>query len=160
LHNLADLLITTGNLTEARKQAEEALSLRKDLGENSNIAISQLQLATIAFYESRANDAEVPLRDAFPVFQKANMLDLATQCRALQASVLLAQGKIPEASQTAASAQELAKGQNSRQPKFDAALAQARVRIAEGKTGEATSAAQDVLKQSVRYGYVGYQLEA
>ena len=160
LSNLADLLTVTGDFREARKLAEQALALRKELGENTNVAISQLQMGWIAFNETRLNEAEVSLRDGAQAFQKADMRDLLISCNALLARVLLAQGKPTEAGRLAADALRMAKSRPSRPPQFDAALALAGVQTAEGKFGDAAKAAQEVLNQSSRYGYTGYQMQS
>src|SRR5882757_9216183 len=62
LSNLARLLTVTGDFPEARKLAEQALALRKELGENTNVAISQLQMGWIDFNEMRLNESESSLR--------------------------------------------------------------------------------------------------
>jgi tetratricopeptide (TPR) repeat protein len=160
LSNLADLLTVTRDFPEARKLAEQALALRKELGENTNVAISKLQMGWIAFNETRLNEAEISLRDAAQAFQKADMRDLLISCNALLARVLLAQGKPTEAGRLAADALRMAKSRPSRPPQFDAALALAGVQTAEGKFGDAAKAAQEVLDQSSRYGYTGYQMES
>jgi ATP/maltotriose-dependent transcriptional regulator MalT len=160
LSNLADLLTVTGDFPEARKLAEQALALRKELGENTNVAISQLQMGWIAFNEARLNEAEVSLRDAAQVFQKADLRDLVISCNALLARVLLAQGKTAEASRLASDAVQMAKSRPSRPQQFDAALALAGVQTAEGKFGDAVKAAQEVLNLASRYGYTGYQMES
>jgi tetratricopeptide (TPR) repeat protein/TolB-like protein len=160
LSNLADLLTVTGDFSEARKLAEQALALRKELGENTNIAISQLQMGWIAFNETRLNEAEASLRDAALAFQKADMRDLLISCHALLARVLLAQGKTAEAGRLATDSVQMAKSRRSRPPQFDAALALAGVQTAEGKFGYAAKATQEVLNLASRYGYTGYQMES
>jgi len=160
LSNLADLLTVTGDFSEARKLAEQALALRKELGENTNVAISQLQMGWIDFNEMRLNESESSLREAAQVFQKADMRDLLISCNALLARVLLAQGKTAEAGRLASDAVQMAKSRPSRPPQFDAALALASVQKAEGKFADASKAAQDVLNLATRYGYVGYQMES
>ena len=109
MSNLADLLTVTGDFPQARKLAEQALALRKELGENTNVAISQLQMGWIAFNEARLNEAESSLRDAAQVFQKADMRDLLISSNALLARVLLAEGKTAEAGRLAADAVQMAK---------------------------------------------------
>jgi len=160
LSNLADLLTVTGDFSEARKLAEQALALRKELGENTNVAISQLQMGWIAFNEMRLNEAESSLRDAAQVFQKADMRDLLISCNALLARVLLAQGETAEADRLASDAAQMAKKRPSRPPQFDAALGLAAVQTSEGKFADAAKAAQEVLNLASRYGYAGYQMES
>ena len=160
LSNLADLLTVTGDFSEARKLAEQALALRKELGENTNVAISQLQMGWIAFNEMRLNEGESALRDAAQVFQKADMRDLLISCNALLARVLLAQGKTSEADRLAADAVQKARSRPSRPPQFDAALGLAAVQTPEGKFADAAKAAQEVLNLASRYGYAGYQMES
>ena len=159
LSNLADLLTVTGDFPEAPKLAEQALALRRELGENTNVAISQLQMGWIAFNEARLNEAEASLRDAAQVFQKSDMRDLLISCNALMARVLLAQGKTAEAERLAADAVQMAKSRPSRPPQFDAALALAAVEMAERKFGDAAKAGQEALNLASRYGYTGYQME-
>src|SRR5258706_170120 len=160
LSNLADLLTVTGDFSEARKLAEQALALRKELGENTNVAISQLQMGWIDFNEMRLNESESSLREAAQVFLKADMRDLLISCNALLARVLLAQGKTAEAGRLASDAVQMAKSRPSRPPQFDAALALASVQKAKGKFADASESAQDMLSQATRYGYTGYQMES
>ncbi len=160
LSNLADLHMVTGDFPEARKLAEQALALRKDLGENTNVAISQLQMGWIAFNEARLNEAESSLRDAAQIFQKADIRDLLISCNALLARVLLAQGKTAEAGRLAADAVQRAKSRPSRPPQFDAALALAGIEMTEGRFSDAAKGAQEVLNLASRYGYTGYQMES
>ncbi len=160
LSNLADLLTVTGDIPEARKLGEQALSLRKELGENTNIAISKLQMGRIAFNESHLADSEAYLREAASAFQKADMRDLHISCQASLATVLLAESKVTEANQLAATAVETAKSRPTYPPRFDAALASARVATAQGRFADAAKQAQETLRLATRYGYVGYQMEA
>jgi len=160
LNNIADLLTITGNFDEARKLAEQSLALRKELGENTNIAISQMQMGWISFNEDRLSEAEGYLRTAAATFQKADLRDLLISCNALLARVLLAEGKTAEASQLASETVQKAKTRPSRPQQFDAALALSEVLAAQRKFPDATKHAEDVLIAANRYGYAGYQLEA
>ena len=160
LSNIADLLIATDDLVEARKLAEQALALRKELGENTNSAISRVQLGWISYYEARFPGAEGTLREAAAVFEKSKLDDLLISCQAVLTKVLLAEGKTAEAGQFAADALARARQRPSRPQQFDAALALAEVETAQHKFPEALKRIQDVLTVVTHYGYVGYQLDA
>ena len=160
LSNLADLMTATGDMAEARKLGEQALALRKELGENTNLAISQLQMGWIDFNESRLDDAERALREASFTFKKADLTDFYIPCQALLATVLVGKDKVEEAQRIAESAVEMAASRPSYPTRFDAALARARVFVAQGKFADASKAAQETLRLAVRYGYVGYQMES
>jgi len=160
LNNIADLLTITGDFDEARRLAGQSLNLRKELGENTNIAISQMQMGWIALNENRLSEAEGYLRTAAATFQKADLRDLLISCNALLARVLLAEGKTAEAGPLASETLQKAKARPSRPQQFDAALAVAAVQAATGRSGDAEKTTQEVLSVATRYGYVGYQLEA
>jgi len=160
LSNLADLLIVAGDMAQARQLGEQALAIRRELGENSNIAISQMQIGWIAFNESRTSEAEGYLRAAAATFERSGLTDLLISTKALLATVLIQTGKHGEAGQLASSAVELARKRPSRTQQFDGSLALAKVRIAEHRSTDAAKLALEVLNQAKHHNYIGYQFEA
>ncbi|MGA7292342.1 MAG: tetratricopeptide repeat protein, partial [Terriglobales bacterium] len=152
--NMADLLTITGDLPGARKMAEEGLAIREELGESINTAFSQQQMGLIALSESHAAEAEGYLRKSVLVFQKADIRDNIVSVQALLVRALVEQGKPAEAAQLLASLMPMAESRPSYPPRFDAALAAARVDSANGKFAEAIRKTQEVRRQASRYGYV------
>jgi len=57
-------------LDEARKTAEEALALRKEMSDESNMALSGLQLAQIALDQKKLPEAESLARKSAATFEK------------------------------------------------------------------------------------------
>ena len=74
--------------------------------------------------------------------------------------ILLTQGKLSEAQNAAQRALLFSEQTGSRPPRFDAALASARVKAATGKSKDALQNLQDVLAEATKFGYVPYEFEA
>jgi ATP/maltotriose-dependent transcriptional regulator MalT len=100
------------------------------------------------------------VRAAAAAFQKADLSDNLISAQALLARVLLAQDKVEEAAHLATDAVRTSQTRPSYPPRFDAALASARVSSAKGKFADTIRETQEVLSQATRYGYLGYELEA
>ena len=112
LNELSEIMTAQADLTGARQNAAEALSIAQKTGAKFLAAQSQLKLATLDLEESRAAQAESAIRDAVAVFRAEKMRDDELQGLLVLARCLLMQGKaadaqavIKEARQVSASTQ-------------------------------------------------------
>ncbi len=76
LFGLADVLTQRGDLPQARQKAEEAANIRRELGDQLNGALSQMELAIIAFEEGNEAESEGLIRTAMAQFEKEKLLGL------------------------------------------------------------------------------------
>jgi tetratricopeptide (TPR) repeat protein len=157
---LAEVLAAQGQLDPARAAAEEALALRTELRDENNAAWSRLQLASIAIAQRRAGDAEPLAREAVAAFERLKGVESGAVANAWLSAALLDQGKAGDAAPAAERAVALARGGASRGPRFDAAIARARVLGATGRAPDAVKELESTIAEAKKYGYLPYQLQA
>jgi len=160
LDGMAQISLTRDQVSQARDQEEQALKIRKELGDSVAIARNQIALATIAIEEGKLAEAEALIRAAAPQFDQHTMATGASQSAALLARVLLAQSKIGDAQVAAANALALAQGTSDRSTHLLATLAAAEVNARTGNEPAAIKALQSVLSESLRDGYKEFEFEA
>ena len=101
-----NLALKGADFTTARKDYEEALSLRNELGEKATIAATQVAIARLAIEEGHPGAAERPAREARDEFQQARKNDDQISATAVLAGALLAGGRredaVKEVAKTAA----------------------------------------------------------
>src|SRR5437764_976779 len=103
---------------------------------------------------------EALARHAVAEFEQNKSYENGAWANAMLTRNLLGQGKIPEARQVADRAVALSLQSSNRYPRFEAALASARVMTALGNTAMAERKAASVLAEARKYGYIGYEFEA
>ena len=160
LQGLADVLLSQDQLEAASKAAEEAQTIRRDLREDSNLAISNMQMAVIRLEQGRLTEPEPLVLAAIDTFEHAKLTEFGAAAHAVLTRILLAQGKVNDAQGAAQRALTLSRRTGNRPPRFDAALAGARVRAATGKANEALQDLQAMLAEATKFGYLPYQFEA
>jgi tetratricopeptide (TPR) repeat protein len=156
LFGIADLLTQRDDLAQARQKAEEAANIRRELGEQLNIALSQAQLANIAFEQGHDAEAEGLLRSALMQFDKDKLPDGQASGRALLVQVLLREGKTAEARKAAEDALTFSKQTANRPVHFDARMARAKTMAAAGQSAPALAELNAVLDEATKHGYLGY----
>jgi eukaryotic-like serine/threonine-protein kinase len=157
---LAEVLAAQGQLDEARATAEEGLAMRTELRDENNAAWSRVQLASIAIEQRRPDHAEPLARDAVAAFERLKGAESGAVANAWLSAALLEQGKTGDAAAAAERAASLARGGASRGPRFDAAMASARVLSTTGKAPDAVTKLESTIAEAKRYGYLAYELQA
>jgi tetratricopeptide (TPR) repeat protein/tRNA A-37 threonylcarbamoyl transferase component Bud32/TolB-like protein len=160
LQGLADVLLAQDQLEAASKIAEEARAIRRDLREDNNLAISNMQLALIRLEQGRLTEPEPLVRTAIDALERAKMTEINAAAYGVLTRILLTQGKLSDAQNAAQRALTFSQQTGSRPPRFDAALASARVKAATGKSKDALQNLQGVLAEATKFGYVPYEFEA
>jgi hypothetical protein len=157
---LGSLELKAADFTRARKDYEDALALRNELGEKDNIAASRVAIAELAIEEGHPDAAEGPAREARDELQRAHKSDDQVTATAALVDALLANGKNDDAfKELGKTAPIAAKSQNlSVQLAF--AAAKARTEAASQKIGSAKAILKEALAKATKSGYVGYQLES
>jgi tetratricopeptide (TPR) repeat protein len=164
---VAEVLVSIGNVREAQgdlaaaaKSYEEALALRKEIGEKGGVADSRLTLASLSIEEGHPADAESPARDAAQEFHREQSAIAEESALAVLARSLLLQGKTYAAAKTIQRAQKLAAKSEEHAARTAIAILAARVDAASGAPAAAEESLNSTLSESVALGDVPTQLEA
>lgn len=157
---LGDASFMQGDVTGARKQYEQALRIAQEAHREDRAAQIQTALAMVALEEKRFADGEALARSAMTTFDKNDTIDNAAWARAVLARNLLAQGNLPEAQVQAEKAISLSQQTPSQPQRFEAILADSRVKAKSGKTSEAKKALEAMLASARKSGYGSYEYEA
>jgi hypothetical protein len=154
-----------GNLLNARRLHQEALGVRKQIGERALIAESQLRIAHLANEEGQFKESEQLAREATEGFQKTDTTDLIPDAQATLAEALLAQGKPGDAQGLASAA--LVQSRKLLKPaiRLQVEIAVARIdpaanNYSAGAVSRATKVLKSALADASKFGFRGYQLEA
>jgi hypothetical protein len=94
---MRELSLLKGNIAEAKKRYDEALSLSKQLGEKANTAEIQVALAAVALEEGHPSEAQTMIREAQEDFRKQKLRDDEILSDALLSEALLASGNLAAA---------------------------------------------------------------
>ena len=156
---LGRLAFLASDFDQAHRNYNEALLIRKELGETLTIAETETALAEIAIEQGNSADAESMLRKAQEIFAKADRRDDAALATALLIRSLVFQGKTVEAAHALDAVGHPEKIQ-SIESRLSILIAQARVQVALAKQSEARNTLQVALDQAQRTGYREYFLEA
>ena len=119
-----------------------------------------MQMAVIRLEQGRLTEPEPLVLAAIDTFEHAKLTEFGAAAHAVLTRILLAQGKVNDAQGAAQRALTLSRRTGNRPPRFDAALAGARVRAATGKANEALQDLQAMLAEATKFGYLPYQFEA
>jgi tetratricopeptide (TPR) repeat protein len=160
LTGLGDVLAKEADFVGARTAYSESLAMRNEIGEKATAAESRLALADLTIAEGRPRDAENSAREARDEFLHESQADDALIANSVLAKSLLEQGRVADAQQIIDSASALAAKSQNRGVSLRFAIAAARVSAATGKVDQAKSSLAGVLGDAVKYGYLGYELEA
>ncbi|MGB7599215.1 MAG: protein kinase [Candidatus Sulfotelmatobacter sp.] len=133
LSALAGVLLDQDDLKQAREKSEQAFALQRDLKRAIPLAGSLVQSGEISLEEGKPADAEKMANEALHALESTASPAHAAEAYSLRALALLAQNKNDEARDDAQQAGTLAAKASDRNPKYDAALAVARVDLAEEK---------------------------
>jgi len=157
---LGDALLAQGDLAGSRKQYEQAIALCKELNDEDFTAELEVTLATIALYENRYSDGEALATKAATFFSNSNSMSNGAWSHAVLARNLLGAGKLREAQSAAEKAMALSGQNTGATPRFEAVLAEARVRARLGKWAEARQELESMLATARKFGYRPYEYQA
>jgi DNA-binding winged helix-turn-helix (wHTH) protein/tetratricopeptide (TPR) repeat protein/TolB-like protein len=164
---LGGLLLQEADFPGARKMYEQSLAIQTSRGDKTMMAETQLALADLSLEEARSPaEQEAAVRQALEVFQKQKLPDDETSAWCVLARALIAQGKAADAKGAIQHARSLAAKSQNPNTRWPAAIAAARIGIAE--KGTAHSPADDaackelatIITKSRELGYMGIELGA
>jgi tetratricopeptide (TPR) repeat protein len=165
---LGDVLMAQGDLPSARNQYEQALAIRKKMGEQGLVAEAQVSLAALSIEAGHPEQAELLLREAIVEFEKESATPALASAFLELGHVLLRQAKLDEARKTIHQAADLSKGSPDPALTLPLAIEQARFKIAaaaRGASGRADLAAarrqiESAASTAKKLGYYTLECEA
>jgi serine/threonine protein kinase/Tfp pilus assembly protein PilF len=157
---LGDVLLFEGDLAGSRSQYEQALALSKEMNHEDLIDQINVSLATIALFEKRYSDGESLARLAAAGYQKANTPGNGAWSQAVLARNLLGAGRVSEAQSAVERATALSRQTTVHTPRYEVALASARLKARSGKAAEARQELEESLASAHKFGYKLYELQA
>jgi serine/threonine protein kinase/tetratricopeptide (TPR) repeat protein/TolB-like protein len=160
LVTLGRVLEHQGDMDTALKNYVEAKSIQEQLGEKGPVAATGLALAELDCDQGKAAEGEVLARAAQQEFQAEKDLNHQIAAGALLSRALLQQGKASEAQQEIANAVTLSKKSRDVTTRMPLEIQVAYVRAAAKDFRGAEQAAQNVLAEASKLGFVRCQLEA
>src|SRR6202166_1993477 len=160
MSGLGDVLVVRGDLAGARKQYEQALAVCEEIKDEDFAAQIHTALAFVALQERRFSDGEALARQSAAVFDKTNSTSSSAWAHALLARNLLSAGNLAEARGAAAKALARSRQAAGETPRFEATLADSRVRAKSGKAAEARQQLEAMVSTTHKHGYRLYELQA
>lgn len=157
---IGDVLFAKGDLAGARKQYEEALAITKELNDDDYGAQVVVALASVALAEHRYSDGEALAQQSAGRFEKSSSWGNAAWAEAILARNLLGEDKLTDAEVAASKAIDYSRREAGQDPRYEAAIADARVKAETGKTAEATHELNDMLASTHNLGYRLYEYQA
>jgi eukaryotic-like serine/threonine-protein kinase len=159
ISGMGDALLAEGDLAGARKQYEQALAMCKEMNDEDFINQLDVGLASIALADKRYSDGEGLARESAAGYEKGNSAGNQGWALAVLSRNLLGEGKLTEARIAAAKAVALTSQSSGETPRYDAALADARVKAKSGKIAEARQELEGARASADRFGYRLYELQ-
>jgi eukaryotic-like serine/threonine-protein kinase len=157
---LGDVFLLQGSLDAARKQYELARAIAEKTKEDDNVALFDIELATVDRLEQRLPEAETRARHSLAQFQKSNDPEGSAEAYALLVGVLLDEKKVAAADEAGRQAATCSAQITSLPPQFEVELALADIEAVTGKKDAARKRLMAVLDRTSHSGYVQYILEA
>jgi len=156
---LGEVLLVQGDMEGARKQYEQALALSKETNDEDFAAQLEVALSWVALAEKRFADGASLARQATSQFAKSTSTHDEVFSQAALARNLVGAGNLPEAQSAAERAMTLAGQSTAPSPRFEAILADARVKAKLGKGGQAREELESMIASARKSGYRSYEFE-
>ena len=156
---LGDAHFVSGDLEGSKARYKEALALCKELDDENFGTQLTGSLSAVALAEKRFADGEALAREAEAGFAKANSPGMEAVALALGARNLLGAGDLKGAQAAMSKANTLLGESTVLTPRFEVALAGARVKARSGKTAEARQELDVALASAHKFGFRFYELE-
>ena len=160
MSGLGDVLLARGDLAGARTQYEQALALCEEIKDEDFASQIHNALAFLALVEGRFADGEALARQAAAAFEKTNSSASGAAAHAMLARNLLGEGKLAEAGSAATQSITLSRQTAGETPRFEATLADSRVKAKLGKNTEARQELETMQASAHKFGYRIYEYEA
>jgi serine/threonine protein kinase/tetratricopeptide (TPR) repeat protein len=159
ISGIGDTLLAKGDTAGAGKKYAGALALCEEMKDEDFGGQVRTAMSFVALLEKRFGDGEGLARQAATAFDKNNSPGNGAWAHAMLARNLLGGGKLDEARAEATKAVTLAQQQSGKTPRFEAVLADARVKAKAGLAPEARKELEAVLAETRKYGYLSYELQ-
>jgi len=148
-----DILLFRGDLAGAEKRYEQALTMCEENKDENQAAQTRASMAFVALAEKRFSDGEKLAREAMAVFEKANSVGGNAFAHAMLARNLLGEGNLAEARKAAQQAMTLSQQVPENDPRYEAILADARVKAKFGQAPDARRELETMIASTRKYGY-------
>ncbi|MGC1424770.1 MAG: tetratricopeptide repeat protein [Terracidiphilus sp.] len=168
MNELGYALKAEGRLADARSIFDEALAIRKKMGENGLVAEEQTEIAELLLDQRSPDQAEPLIRSALAEFEKESADPAASAAYVLLSRALLEEGKLEDAEQMVKRGYTLSISSPDPALRLPAAIQSARVEVAaafaRARDGKAAMPALQKLKvvaiTAKRLGYFDLECEA
>ena len=168
MNELAYALKAEGRLENARSIFDEALAIRKKMGESGLVAEEQTEIAELLLDQKSPDKAELLVRSALAEFEKESADPAASAAYVLLSRALLEEGKLEDAEQMVKRGSALSLSSPDPALRLPAAIQGARVEVAtafaRARNGKAAIPALQKLKavaaKAKRLGYFDLECEA
>lgn len=154
---IGDTLFYGGDLAGARKRYEDAIALCKSIGDEDFAGQVTIQTAALDLFEKRYAEGETSAAQSAEHFEKANSWGNAAWAQAVLARILLREGKLKEAQAAAAKSIKMSQLTPGQSQRYEAALADARVKAKMGNMAGARSELAATLASTQKFGYRIYE---
>jgi tetratricopeptide (TPR) repeat protein len=155
-----NILRNCGDFAGSRKDLEQALAAKNEIGDRGAIADINSDLATLAEEEGHPQEAEKLIRPAIEQFRADKRADAEIDANALLLQVLLEQGRLSDAQQALQSMKGLVGSTQSTYVRMEVDLAAARVQLAAHRYDDAARSLPAMIAEARRLKAVGYEYEA
>lgn len=157
---LGDLFETEDKLPEARQMREAALKIRTELGDQGDVADALVALGQSSMEEGHPREALASLGNAVEQLDKLKFVDDEVTAYTVLSRALIQASDAAAAAKAIDKATAIESKSHDRGVHFAFAVADARVRAANGKSGEAIDILRTTLKQVKKDGFAGLEFEA
>jgi hypothetical protein len=147
-------------LAGAKKRYFDALTICEEIKDEDFSSQIRTALAFVALQEGKFSDGEALARQSASAFDKTNATASSAWAHAILAGNLLGENNLSEARSAAARAITLSQQAAGETPRYEAALADARVQARLGKIMEARRELEATLFSTRKFGYRLYELRA
>jgi eukaryotic-like serine/threonine-protein kinase len=158
-YGLCHVDMLADDISKAKEHCLDALRTRQEMGDKATIAEIRSRYAEVLIEEGQLQEAETLLHQALEEFLAERLTDDEIEARAILAYVLVAEGKTAEAQTEINSAQKLVKRNQNAPTRLKLQIIAARQR-ARTNTVEAKDRLETILRDTTKYGFIGYELEA
>ena len=155
---IGDTMLYGGDLAGARKQYEQTVAMCQEMKDEDFLAQQKVGLAFISLNEKKYSDGAALARDAAGQYEKTNSTN-AVWAEAILARNLLAAGSVEESKIVVAKAADVAKQAAGQAPRYEVAMAEARVKAKTGKADEGRKELEAALASARKFGYRTYEYQ-
>jgi serine/threonine protein kinase/tetratricopeptide (TPR) repeat protein len=156
---LGDAHFASGDVEGAKARYKEALALCKEVNDEDFTAQLTGSLSAIALAEEKYAEGDALAREAEAGFAKSNSAGMEAAAMALDARNLLGAGNLKGAQAAVDKANTLLRQSTLQAPRFEMALADARVKARSGRIAEARQDLDAALASAHKFGYRFYELQ-